>query len=86
MPLFIKRIQTEEGSLTFLFNQIYTVGVTKYHISVTNGRLSHYFIMDDGEGSWHFANIRLLPQWIIEIRKELEAAINHHLNEFPGPV
>jgi hypothetical protein len=55
-------------------------------VSVMSGRLSHYFIMHDGEGSWHFANIRLLPSWIIAIRKEIEAAINQDLNEFPGHV
>jgi hypothetical protein len=86
MPHFIQRIQTQEGSLTFLFNRIYTVGGTKYHVSVMSGRLSHYFIMHDGEGSWHFANIRLLPSWIIALRKEIEAAINQDLNEFPGHV
>ena len=86
MPHFVNRIQTGKGTLNFYFNRIYTVDGTKYHVSVVNGALSHYFIMQDGGERWDFSDITILPQWLIELRTKLETAINNHLQEHPDPV
>jgi hypothetical protein len=80
MSHFIKNIQTEKGLLTFHFNRIYAVSGVRYHVSVTEGKLSHYFMMQEGNEQWVFSDITVLPEWIIALERQLETAINDHLN------
>jgi len=79
MSSFTKNIETPKGVLTFYFNRIYTVNGIKYHVSARSGRLSHYFMMEDGNEQWHFTDITVLPQWIISLERKLEEAINEYL-------
>jgi hypothetical protein len=81
MPYFKELIQTEKGLLTFYFNRIFTVSGIKYHVSARAGKLTHYFMMEDGGGVWGFTDATALSDWIIELRPKLEDAIKKHLNE-----
>jgi len=81
MSSFTKNIETQKGGLTFYFNRIYTVNGVKYHVSVRNGRFTHYFMMEDGNEQWHFTDITALPDWIIILERKLENVIHQHLQE-----
>jgi hypothetical protein len=81
MSYFTKNLETDNGVLTFYFNRIYTVNGPKYHVSVRDGKLSHYFMMGDGNNEWHFSDPTVLPQWIRVLQKNLEEAINQHLKD-----
>ena len=79
---FAKRISTlDNSSFTFLFNRIYTVNGTAYHISVrTIGSVSNHFMMEEKNGGWYFTDITLLPQWIIELERRFENVIQENIN------
>jgi hypothetical protein len=81
MSYFTKNIQTQKGVLTFYFNRIYTVNGAKYHVSARDSTAAHYFMMAGGNEQWHFSDSTELPEWIIELEKELEKAINNHLKD-----
>lgn len=81
MPQFTKHIQTERGMIPFYFNRIYTVNGTKYHVTVRDGKSTHYFMMGDGNGQWHFSDITFLPDWVMVLERKLEEAIIEHLRE-----
>ena len=66
----------DKKTYVFHFNRIYTVNGVCYHISVrTQGHISHYFMMEEDNGGWYFSDMALLPQWLIEMERQLEAAI-----------
>jgi hypothetical protein len=64
----------------FHFNRIYSVDGLMYHVSVKNlNNYSHNFLMVQKDGHWFFKDIKVTPQWIIELEPQLEAAIQGNL-------
>ena len=64
----------------FHFNRIYTVNGIRYHISVrTQGYIFHFFMMEEINGGWYFTDIALLPQWLIEMERKFETAIQENI-------
>jgi hypothetical protein len=81
MPHFSKHITTPVGNRTFYFNRIYTVNGVKYHVSAQDG-ISYYFMMKERNGSWIIdVDKDGIPDWIMEVEKELERAIYEHLGK-----
>jgi hypothetical protein len=77
---FKKSIPTGGYNLTFHFNRIYAVDGIHYHISVRSiFNITNYIMMQKKNEGWYFSDITVLPQWIIELERKLEAAIEESL-------
>jgi hypothetical protein len=79
MPHFKKQMETSQGLKNFYFNRIYTIDGTKYHISVRGSahNATHYFMMSERNGGWFISQDT--ADWVMDVERELEAAINDHL-------
>ena len=70
----------DKRTYVFHFNRIYTVNGIRYHVSAkTQGQISHYFMMEEKNGGWYFTDIALLPQWLVEMERKFEAAIQENI-------
>jgi hypothetical protein len=81
MPNFTKRILVRDKfNPEFLFNRIYTVDGVRYHVSVMDAdRHVFAFNMEEKYGRWKIINAPKIPDWIMNIEKELEDAIFENL-------
>lgn len=81
MQHFIKRILIEEGfNPEFFFNRIYTVKGIVYHVSVVDkNKKSFFFNMEQTSEGWRIVNAPKLPDWIMNVEKDLEATISENL-------
>jgi hypothetical protein len=72
MPGFIKKI----NSLEFSFKRIHTPNGLRYHVSVndTNGN-DFSFNMKEEIDRWKIINAPKVPDWIIELEKQLSNQI-----------
>lgn len=68
MPGFIKKI----NSLEFSFKRIHTPNGLRYYVSVidTNGEVFSFNMKED-TGRWKIINAPKVPDWIIELEKQL---------------
>lgn len=68
MPGFIKKI----NSLEFSFKRIHTPNGLPYYVSVidTNGEVFSFNMKED-TGRWKIINAPKVPDWIIELEKQL---------------
>jgi hypothetical protein len=73
---FRTNIQTIDGvTPDFHFHKIYTVSGVRYHVTVIrDGELYHFSMAENGSG-WKIINAPQLPQWILDIEKQIEAII-----------
>jgi hypothetical protein len=76
MQQFSKRIDYGKDSLTFYFNNIYTVEGDRYHVSVVGRDKKVYsFLMKmDGE-RWIITNPDNCPDWIVHLQDFYSTAI-----------
>jgi hypothetical protein len=64
----------------FFFNRIYTVDGVRYHVSVIDTeRKSWFFGMQERGGKWQIINAPKVPDWIIDVEKQLELAIYNNM-------
>jgi hypothetical protein len=60
----------------FFFSRVYTVAGVRYFVSVTDTeRKSWLFNMQERNGEWQIINAPKVPDWIIDVEKQLEWAI-----------
>jgi hypothetical protein len=79
MPTFMKRILTEEGNCSFLFNRIYTVHGLRYFISATSKTyVASYFNMEKVGGDWMIVDDGKVDGYIKQVEPELVEAIKEH--------
>ena len=78
MPQFKKKISIpHDGTFTFLFTLIYTVNGVRYFVSVFDESLIlHNFRMQNPDDcGWRISDSNDVPDWIIDVEKELGLAI-----------
>ena len=81
MQSFKERILIEHGfTAEFFFNRIYTVSGSRFHIFLKDhNKQSFFFNMDlDISGSWKIINAPKIPNWILDLEKQLETSIIEH--------
>lgn len=76
MQNFTKRIVVEGFGLRFFFHQMYTVKGIGFHVSVIdkNNRSCFFNMEQTGEG-WRIINAAKVPDWLMNIEKQLADAI-----------
>ena len=79
MPHFTKRIRTDFGNPEFIFDRLFTGGGVRYHVAVLDqSRKTVIFSMEREQGSWHVVYVPGIPEWIMQLEKELAEAIESH--------
>jgi hypothetical protein len=81
MQSFEERIVIEHGFIAeFFFNRIYTTSGNHFHVFVKDPtKQSFFFNMEQtATGSWKIINAPKLPDWILELEKQLETSIIEH--------
>ena len=83
MTPFIKRIEiTENWSLLFSFNRIFTARGALYHVSVTDKSTTIFFKIEKENGKLSILDPSTLPTWLLALEDELSAIIcNHYGND-----
>lgn len=80
MQNFTKRIAVEDFSLRFFFHKMYTVKGIGFHVSVIDkNNRSCFFNMEEATGGWRIVNAPKLPDWLMQIEKQLADAIDEEL-------
>ena len=84
MPHFTRRIKTEEGTLNFYFNRLYTADGTRYHVSAMDTKRNTYHCnIIHTDGRWKLVAGSHCPDLIEVLEPLLEQIILDHLREIP---
>ncbi len=80
MPHFSRRLETEQGHLSFYFNRIVTAEGTRYHVSVIGRDHKAYtFFMQERGSNWVMTDTDVCPPWIVAMEKTFEKEIIQNL-------
>lgn len=63
---FVKRLDTDQGELIFIFTSIHIVNGTIYFITAMGRASEHFFRMENRNGSWKIVQAPQPPGWIME--------------------
>jgi hypothetical protein len=80
MADFVKRIDSSEGTLAFMFTKIYTVNGIIFHVSVFRHSILTVFHMEERDGSWTVVAKPKAPEWVSEFLDLLSSAIKEKLS------
>ena len=77
MQTFTKRVLIDEGfNPAFFFTKICTLNGVRFHVSVIDLEdQAHNFNMDLKGEQWRIINCPLIPDWIIDVEKQLQEII-----------
>jgi hypothetical protein len=79
MPVFSRRIYSSKGgSLIYHFAKIYTLKGERWFITFADYPYGYSFYMKPANGSWVIEYKATLPEYLIEVEKQLAHAILEH--------
>jgi hypothetical protein len=82
MHSFSQRLDTQQGFLSFYFNELTTSPCVRYHISVVGKGNKLYTVnMEKEADHWVLVNPINCPDWIVALEKTLDRVIQDHMRE-----
>ena len=82
MHSFSQRLDTQQGYLSFYFNEIGTGAGVRFHVSVAGkGNKVYTAIMEKKAGQWVLIDPAACPHWIVVLEKVFEQVIQDHTDE-----
>ena len=80
MTRFTRRLDTQQGLLSFYFNEIFTAAAVRYHVSVVGRDNKVYMTNMEKKGEqWVMVSPETCPHWIAVLEKTFARLIQESL-------